>query len=170
MTQKTTVRKQDTRTLAQVARSVSAMRRRIGAITRKHNKLQERIARLEAEGRIVKLSHYNDILTGIECWYVKADSLNPNPDSINNWYYEVTYSAERGYGCGCEDVRQCDCKHAKALGSYLHQEQEERQVSRTRKEQEAASRFGLTVEQVRETLAMPATVLNNANRGFQMMR
>lgn len=146
-TQKTTARK-DNRTIEQVARSIAAMRRRVAAAMRRHAKLQSRIAKLQAAGRIVSLDRDNDIIVGISGWYLKSDSLNPDPDSISNWYYEVTYSEQCGYGCSCESLSPNGCKHIRQLGATF-----------------------APVAKVEEKRDLVATgTLNNANRGFSLLR
>ncbi len=112
----------DTRTLKQVAKSVATMRRRVATAVRKHAKLQARIQKLQADGRIVRLSKDAPIMAGEGCWYVKAESLNTDADAVWNWYYQVLFIEEYGvYQCSCEDIRQCDCKHAVALGASFEQ-------------------------------------------------
>src|SRR5260370_22782376 len=109
----------DTRTLKQVAKAVTALRRKVAAAVRRHEKLQARISKLQAAGSIISMHKDAEIVAGNDEWYVKAESLNPDKDAASNWYYILTCD-EHGYHCRCESVKPC--KHIKALSESFRVE------------------------------------------------
>jgi len=96
----------DNRTLSQVEKAVSAMRKKVAAAVKRHGKLQERISALQAEGRVVRLHKDAEIVAGDGCTYVKSDSLNTDPDSEWNWYYLLTEVCGL-HSCSCEAWKAC---------------------------------------------------------------
>ena len=112
----------DNRTIARLAKDIATMRRRVASAVRKHSSLKARLSRLANADRIVWLHKDAEIVAGEGLWYVKAESLNTDKDAEWNWYYQVLFIEEYGvYQCSCEDIRQCDCKHAVALGASFEQ-------------------------------------------------
>jgi hypothetical protein len=113
--------KTDNRSIAQVAKAVATMRKKVASAVKRHEKLQSRIAKLAEASRIISFDRDCDIIAGDGEWYVKAESLNTNPDSISNWYYILTCD-EHGYTCRCESVKPC--KHITKLSASFAPVQE----------------------------------------------
>jgi hypothetical protein len=120
----TQVTKTDNRTITKLAKDIATMRKRVASAVRKHAKLQERISKLQADGRIVSIHKDAPIVAGVyNVWFVKAESLNTDPDAEWNWYYQVIFVEEHSvYQCSCEDVRYCDCKHITALSASFEKD------------------------------------------------
>lgn len=112
--------------LARLEKAIIRSQKRFAAALKKSQKLQERISKLEAAGRIVRLNKDAEIVAGDNEWYVKAESLN-EADQAGNWYYRLD-----GYGdCSCES-RETTCKHSRKLSESFKAMEEQRQADERR--------------------------------------
>jgi hypothetical protein len=152
----------DTRTLKQVEKAVATMRRKVAAAVRRHEKLQQRISKLQAAGSIVSMHKDAEIVAGDNEWYVKADSLNTDKEAEWNWYYILTCDEEHGYDCRCESVKPC--KHITTLSESFRIE------AYAVKERLEADLVLWQAEQYTKTITQRTVASLNSNQGFQLLR
>lgn len=86
--------------------------------TKQLTKLENRIATLKAQNRIVWIEGIGkDIvkgkIAGKSCYFVKAESLNENGGS---WYYIVRWEAT-AWRCTCEATKPC--KHERTVNALM---------------------------------------------------